>query len=507
MYFCYIFIGHTATAIKMRTSLTIMQFYDLLHELPTLLSNSNNEDDASDTLFMYLMKIRTGASNAEIGTHFAFSQRTIGRRLQTARTAILNDFVPRFVNYSRTRDDLIGHCTKISRSLFDPNHMGKVILILDGTYIFIEKSQQHEFQKQTYNSHKKRNYIKIMNIVTTDGTIVGTFGPFEARQNDACIMEQILDSNPIIFEQIKAGDDFLVDRGFQTVVTALRKKGINVQIPASEPNNKQLSTKDANDARKITKLRFEVEHMNGMIKNVYRIFQITQETYWIPTLMNDYTIAAALMNRYMVHRKNHSDDFRIANSMLQSAKENIVHKVINSMRFSKILRKKEYATLLATDIFPNLTKNDLEEIAFGRYQVMQAQCYAYDHIKANQGEFYVDCFEDSVVDSFFPQMRNENTELALLMTVLRSRFKSAQKYRTFVLINRIGNGSDSILGYCCSCKVGARTIGCCSHVMTMIYYLGYAQYNGGVPKKAKHLHNNIFFSNCNENNESVNDFG
>lgn len=198
---------------------------------------------------------------------------------------------------------MLNHSTQISVGLYDPQRTGKLILIADGTYIFTEKCEQHEFQKQSYSSHKKRNYIKIMNIVMTDGTILGSLGPFEARQNDASIMEQILYTNPIIFEYITNGDILLVDREFRDVVAALRKKGFDVKRLASEPSNRQLSTKDANDARKITKLRFEVEHINGMIKNVYHIFQLIYETYWIPTLMSDYTVAGALINRYMEHEK------------------------------------------------------------------------------------------------------------------------------------------------------------------------------------------------------------
>ncbi len=34
----------------------------------------------------------------------------------------------------------------------------------------------------------------------------------------------------------------------------------------------------------------------------------------------------------------------------------------------------------------------------------------------------------------------------------------------------------SILGYCCSCTPGLRTVGCCSHVATLIWYLGFRRY-------------------------------
>lgn len=492
----------------MKTSLTVPQFYELFHELPALRNDFNNECDARDALFIYLMKIRTGASNEEIGFDFGLSRRTIGRRLTCARNAMLSDFVPRFVNNTRTRQDLLQHCTPLSLQLFDPNNTGKVILIADGTYIFTEKSEQHQFQKASYCSHKKRNYIKVMNIVTTDGTIFRTIGPFQASKNDASIMEDILIGNPNIFENIKDGDILLVDRGFRDCVSLLKKRGFDVKIPASEPSSKQLSTKDANETRKITKLRFEVEHMNGMIKNVYRIFHLTCETYWIPTMMIDYTIAAALINRYMEHRRSDKDDIRIGNLMLDRVSmPNVVHNKIKTNKFQSILRKKQYATLLALDIFPNLTETDLKELAFGNYQIKQARCYAYDHIRTNNGQFIVQYFEDDVVNDFFSSLTGENKDLALLMAVLGSRFKSMQKYRTFVLFNRIGHSTDAILGYCCTCKNGLRTVGCCSHVMCMIYYLGYAQYNGGVEMKSKHLLN-IFFSPSDKNDaqESEDDF-
>lgn len=490
--------------MKTKTSLTARQFHELLNDLPTLRSKFDN-NAAKDALFIYLMKIRTGATNNEIGFNFGLSRRSIGRRLNIVRNAIFSDFVPRFVNYARTREDLLQHCTPLSKRLFDPNNTGKLIWIADGTYVFIEKSEQHKFQKLSYNSHKKRNYIKVMNIVTSDGTIVFTLGPFEATKNDATIMEEILSKNPNAFEPFTKGDVLLVDRGFGNCVSFLKKKGFDVKIPASEKGDKQLSTKDANETRKITKLRFEVEHMNGMVKNMYRIFQLTCETYCIPTIMKDYTIAAALINKYMEHKRSDRDDIQIASSMLaRVSMRNIVYNVIQMDKFKQILRKKQYATLLALDIFPNLTQNDLEGLAFGNYQIKQAKCYAYDHIQANNGRFDVKYFEDDVVNDLFPSLIDQSKDLAFLMTTLQSRYKSNKKYRTYILINRIGHGIGAIIGYCCACKNGLRTVGCCSHVMTMVYYLGYAQYHGGVSQKSKHL-NNTFYSKNDENIEGENE--
>lgn len=71
------------------------------------------------------------------------------------------------------RDELVAHKSNTSRILFDGenDNMNTAHLILDGTYIYLEKSSNHRFQKDSYNTHKKRNYMKIMMGVLTDGTI------------------------------------------------------------------------------------------------------------------------------------------------------------------------------------------------------------------------------------------------------------------------------------------------------------------------------------------------
>lgn len=35
---------------------------------------------------------------------------------------------------------------------------------------------------------------------------------------------------------------------------------------------------------------------------------------------------------------------------------------------------------------------------------------------------------------------------------------------------------DGIKRYCCNCANGNRTIGCCSHIAVVIYYLSYGRY-------------------------------
>ncbi|KAF9803823.1 hypothetical protein SFRURICE_013100 [Spodoptera frugiperda] len=40
------------------------------------------------------------------------------------------------------------------------------------------------------------------------------------------------------------------------------------------------------------------------------------------------------------------------------------------------------------------------------------------------------------------------------------------------------NSRDTIKSDCCNCIVGLRTVGCCSHVMSILWYLSYACHEG-----------------------------
>lgn len=66
----------------------------------------------------------------------------------------------------------------------------------------------------------------------------------------------------------------------------------------------------------------------------------------------------------------------------------------------------------------------------------------------------------------------------LVKAYMKSRYRSGKHHHIFVLADKSKQGGDSIIEYYCTCESGARTVGCCSHVMTIVWYLGYGQYNG-----------------------------
>ena len=62
-----------------------------------------------------------------------------------------------------------------------------------------------------------------------------------------------------------------------------------------------------------------------------------------------------------------------------------------------------------------------------------------------------------------------------------SRHRSQVIYNSFVEYNLNNKTYNSITGWFCSCKIGSRTVGYCSHIMAVIYYLSIGRY---LPQKS-----------------------
>jgi hypothetical protein len=58
----------------------------------------------------------------------------------------------------------------------------------------------------------------------------------------------------------------------------------------------------------------------------------------------------------------------------------------------------------------------------------------------------------------------------IVYCIIQSRHSNSSKYRVYVKYLPNNNEISSIEGWYCTCKNGARTVGCCSHVSSIIYY-------------------------------------
>lgn len=72
---------------------------------------------------------------------------------------------------------------------------------------------------------------------------------------------------------------------------------------------------------------------------------------------------------------------------------------------------------------------------------------------------------------------NKHTD-DIVLVKLQSRFRSPLEHHVFVKFEPAVNGDTSgkILGHFCKCQQGARTLGACSNITAVLWYLGYARH-------------------------------
>ena len=62
----------------------------------------------------------------------------------------------------------------------------------------------------------------------------------------------------------------------------------------------------------------------------------------------------------------------------------------------------------------------------------------------------------------------------ILRCSIQSRHSNATKYKTWIKHSLSG---EPIIAWYCTCTAGAMTLGSCSHVVSMVWYLSYARHH------------------------------
>ncbi|CAK1587666.1 unnamed protein product [Parnassius mnemosyne] len=438
----------------------------------------------------YLIKIRTGDSHERISSLLGISKTELVRLLQRAREALTSLFVPHHLGLNHiTRDDLISRNLLIPEGLFGNREERKPIVICDGTYIYLQKSSNYFFQKKTYSLHKYRNLVKPFLLVATDGYILDIFGPYPAIDSDASIMKALFQNeNGDLRLFFMENDIFILDRGFRDAISFLEELGYVIHKPLNcEEGEAQLSTINANKSRCVTLCRWVVEVVNGRLKRDFKLFRQDHFNAAATHLMDDLRICAAMINAFHPVIVDRPDDQVILNRALQrlhmpnELAELIVANRINRYRahFTRI-----DAQLPELDIFPVMTMSDLKIFGLGTYQIKQARSYYGEHIRQH-GSFQVEISNDLEVVT---QLISSQQDAVLIRGRIKSRHHSGRAYYTYILLARQETSWDKMIaGYYCSCTSGQRTVGCCAHIMTVVWYLGWARYQNSITAPASIL--------------------
>lgn len=108
--------------------------------------------------------------------------------------------------------------------------------------------------------------------------------------------------------------------------------------------------------------------------------------------------------------------------------------------------------------FPEMTERDLKILFTGSYQLAQAVSYLAETVDKD-GKLKIEYIKD---------------QSNVLKLKVPSRHISRTAYRCFLRYKSNSVGVSSLTYYTCECVNGKWTVGCCSHIAAVVYYLSHA---------------------------------
>lgn len=215
-------------------------------------------------------------------------------------------------------------------------------------------------------------------------------------------------------------------------------------------------------------LRWVVEAVNGRVKNVFPFFKHTIEGTYVPKIMRFNRIACAIMNAYFPPLFGDKDFHDIISEACTSetSQSNELKEEIEQLGLKRMTTRWEKASASSVLDFPKLSMEDLKRITLGTYQIKIAERYIKSHLKENS-EFGI-----------FVHREKEG----IIRAKIQSRFSKSKTHDAWIKFEKNESGFEAIKGLYCTCKVGERTLGCCSHLTSVIRYLGFDRHQ---PPKTK----------------------
>nr|XP_034194639.1 uncharacterized protein LOC117610900 [Osmia lignaria] len=436
---------------------------------------------------IYLTYLFKGTGVRLLAEMIGILKSTAQRHIARGRKALVFSLPPTVLR--PRRQELEDEISQIAKTMYFPDgHRGELVTIWDGTYIYHQKSSNFRFQRKTFTAQKMRNLLKPMVCVTTTGRFIDIDCCWSNEVNDAAILKQIMEKD-WFKDTFRPGDVFVLDRGFRDVVAALEERGFRVVMPEFlKRGQKQFESRQSNSNRMCTKVRWVIEARNHTMKR-YNSIGTTLDNKSIMTLADDLQIITCITNLFEPRLYSDGDDENIAERILAvQSKENELMKLVTEMGLVK--KPSNFKSLTETremNDVPELNSMELKKLA-GNYCLNLAKSYFFDHLWGAGSDFKVSVAKEAAV------VRSEFTDRGILVRDpllikgrVQSRHSNGKSYASFVLYDKSVRGFESIRGYFCQCKTGARTTDPCAHSLCIIWYLSYGRYDTDLKQPAAFL--------------------
>lgn len=259
---------------------------------------------------------------------------------------------------------------------------------------------------------------------------------------------------------VETGDHFILDRGFRDVETDLTQLGIRSSMPLFlKKGEKAFSCEDANASRKVTMVRWPVEAINGKVKNKFDFLDNIIPNSYLPVIKDIVRVSCAILNKFgkllLVESEKHQVLLEQVEARIDMG--NLLQDKVDEFQLKRNIKWKKASAATVVG-FPQLSEQDVQEITLGPYQM-------------NQGERYIE--RDMKLDPLYTVYIHKE-EVGIIRMKLKSRFRRAVTHNLWIEYNDDASRKPSsrILGWYCCCEQGARNLGCCSHVASVLLHLG-----------------------------------
>ena len=148
--------------------LRVLEEFDKVVTSVNSMHNSNNRS-VPVAVAILCAKMRLGVSNDVSATMFhIYDKRAVSRIIHQVPNALINDFAPAHIEFGHiSRHSVLEHHqTTFANALFTDDNQ-QVVVVMDRTYFYLQKSIYNELQRRTYSIHKHHHLIKPMIVTTT----------------------------------------------------------------------------------------------------------------------------------------------------------------------------------------------------------------------------------------------------------------------------------------------------------------------------------------------------
>ena len=216
-----------------------------------------------------------------------------------------------------------------------------------------------------------------------------------------------------------------------------------------------------------------MEAVHGIIKQKYRLLDHRIDNDLLPRAGVLTRIACFLNNIFGKRLRSDQDMVDEVSECMKQMRNvpNTLAQEAEEKGWNRVQRVWTPVTSESVPDFPEITERDLKVLFTGTYQLSQAVSYLAEMLN-----------DDNTIN-----LRIHRDFSRILKVEVRSRHVKKKTYRCYIDYVPDSIGRAGIRRYSCECANGTRTVGCCSHVAAVIYYLSRARYLSKIIRPAEIL--------------------